>query len=103
MPLDVVLPEKIKITFSPRLAICASTCAVAPLPMPTMAITAPTPMMIPSAVSTERILFRRNARYATLNVGAIRTVQGWSVGVLFGAATDLKRAAGELKEAVMNQ
>jgi hypothetical protein len=27
--------------------------------------------MIPSAVSTERSLFRRNARSATLNVGAI--------------------------------
>jgi len=26
------------------LAICASTCAFAPLPIPTMAITAPTPM-----------------------------------------------------------
>src|SRR5436309_370030 len=68
MPLDVVLPEKIKITFCPRLAICASTCAFAPLPTPTMAITAPTPMMIPSAVSTERILFRRNARSAIVNV-----------------------------------
>jgi hypothetical protein len=65
IPLDVVLPEKIKITFSPRLAICASTWALAPLPIPTMAMTAPTPMMIPSAVSTERILFRRSARNAT--------------------------------------
>jgi len=72
MPLDVVLPEKMRITFCPRLAICASTCALAPLPMPTIAITAATPIMIPSAVSTERILFRRSARYATLNVGAIR-------------------------------
>jgi len=33
----------------------------------------------------------------------MRMVQGWSVGGLFGAATDLKRAAGELKKAVMNQ
>src|SRR6266436_8085654 len=72
IPLEVVLPEKTKITFCPRLAICASTCAFAPLPIPTMAMTAPTPMMIPRAVSTERILFRRNARYATLNVGPLR-------------------------------
>src|SRR5947207_8311036 len=27
MPLEVMLPEKIRITFCPRLAICASTCA----------------------------------------------------------------------------
>ena len=48
---------------------------------PTIAITAPTPMMIPSAVSTERILFRRSARYATLNVGAMRMglVNGYRV------------------------
>jgi hypothetical protein len=31
-------------------------------------MTAPTPIIMPSAVSTERILFRRNARNATLNV-----------------------------------
>jgi len=30
-------------------------------------------------------------------------IQGWSVGVLLGAATDFKRAASELKKAVMNQ
>jgi hypothetical protein len=34
----------------------------------TIAMTAPTPMMIPSAVRTERILFRRNARNAILKV-----------------------------------
>src|SRR5437867_7341951 len=36
--------------------------------MPTIAITAPTPMMIPSAVSPDRILFLLNARRATLRV-----------------------------------
>src|SRR4051812_24483872 len=78
MPLAVVLPEKIRMTFSPRLAICASTCAFAPLPMLTMAITAPTPMMIPSAVSADRSLLRRNARPAILNVDAslIRQASG---------------------------
>ena len=68
MPLEVTLPEKIRITFSPRLAICASTCALAPLPMLTIAMTAPTPMMMPSAVRTERSLFRRRARKAILKV-----------------------------------
>ena len=67
-PLAVMLPEKIRITFSPRLAICASTCAFAPLPMPTIAMTAPTPMMMPSTVRTERSLFRRRARKAILKV-----------------------------------
>src|SRR2546423_14662315 len=33
-----------------------------------MAMTAPTPMIMPSAVSAERSLFRRRARNATLNV-----------------------------------
>src|SRR6266700_3171229 len=74
MPLEVVLPEKMRITFCPRLAICASTCDFAPLPIPTIAITAPTPMIMPSAVSTERILFRRKARNATLNVDPTLTV-----------------------------
>src|SRR5213593_1809125 len=55
-------------TFWPRLATCASTCARAPLPMPTMVITAPTPMMMPSAVNPERILFLFNARRATWSV-----------------------------------
>ena len=36
--------------------------------MLTMAMTAPTPMMMPSTVSTVRILFRRRARKAILKV-----------------------------------
>ncbi len=76
IPLEVVLPEKIRITFCPRLAIWASTCAFAPLPMPTIAMTAATPMMMPSAVSTERILFRRRARNAMLRVDPIFICSG---------------------------
>jgi hypothetical protein len=56
------------ITFCPRLAICASTCAFAPLPIPTIAMTALTPMIMPRAVRTDRSLFRRSARKAMLNV-----------------------------------
>ena len=56
------------ITFWPSAAMRASTCALAPLPMPTMAMTAPTPMMMPSIVSAVRILFRRSARKATLRM-----------------------------------
>jgi hypothetical protein len=39
--------------------------------MPTMAMTAPTPMMMPKAVSVERILLRRSARSAIRSVAAI--------------------------------
>src|SRR5204862_7524421 len=48
-------------TFSPRLATCFSTWARAPWPMPSKAISEPTPMTMPSAVSAERSLFRPNA------------------------------------------
>ena len=69
-PLDQ-FPANTRTTFCPRLAICASTCDFAPLPIPTMAMTAPTPMMMPSAVSVERILLRRSARRAMRSVAAI--------------------------------
>jgi hypothetical protein len=52
----------------PRLAIFSWTEVLAPRPMPTMAMTAATPMMIPRIVSSERIAFRRKARQAILNV-----------------------------------
>src|SRR5438132_158477 len=55
-------------TFWPRLATCASTCALAPLPMPIIEMTAATPMMMPRAVSIERSLFRPSARIAILTV-----------------------------------
>src|SRR6266478_2199097 len=60
------LPEKMRMTFWPRLAICASTWLFAPLVMPTAEMTALTPMMMPSIVSTVRILFRLSARKAIL-------------------------------------
>src|SRR6185312_11174588 len=40
----------------------------APSPMLTMAMTAPTPMMMPRAVRIDRILLRRSARRATKTV-----------------------------------
>src|SRR5690242_17833645 len=68
MPPPVKLPEKTVTTFCPRLATCASTWDFAPLPMLTIAMTAPTPMMMPSAVRIERSLLRRRARRATMIV-----------------------------------
>ena len=47
------------------LSICAATEACAPWPMLTMAITAETPMMMPSIVNAARILLRSRARKAT--------------------------------------
>ena len=41
---------------------------LAPSPMLTMEITAPTPMMIPRPVRNDRILFRARARKAILKV-----------------------------------
>ena len=58
----LTLPEITRMTFCPGCAICASTWALAPLPIATIAMTAPTPMMMPSIVSTVRSLFRRSAR-----------------------------------------
>ena len=79
IPPVVKLPGKTVMTFSPRLATWASTCALAPLPMLTIAMTAPTPMIMPSAVRMERILLRRSARKATLIVLMMRMVRRRSV------------------------
>src|SRR5690242_14457501 len=51
--------------FVPMLSICACTDADAPWPILTIAITADTPMMMPSIVNAARILFRTSARKAT--------------------------------------
>src|SRR5579884_1184466 len=61
-------PELTKSMLEPRFAICFCTVWSAPCPIPTIAITAPTPMMMPSMVRTERILFRASARKAICNV-----------------------------------
>ena len=45
--------------FVPIAANASSTCAFAPSPMATIAMTAPTPMMMPSVVRNERILLRK--------------------------------------------
>ena len=52
----------------PAFAICCEIVACAPWPMLTMAITAPTPMIMPSMVSVDRSLFRPSALSAILKV-----------------------------------
>jgi hypothetical protein len=47
---------------------CSSIVAWAPRPSATIVMTAPTPMIMPSIVSTVRILFRLSALSAIRNV-----------------------------------
>src|SRR6266478_6363079 len=61
-------PGGIKTTCVPMAWIPCWTMYCAPWPMLTTAITAPTPMMMPSMVSADRILFRASARSASRNV-----------------------------------
>jgi hypothetical protein len=53
--------------FVPMEAMRASTWALAPRPMATIVMNAPTPMMMPRAVSSARILCRKSALVATRN------------------------------------
>jgi hypothetical protein len=54
--------------FVPIAANACSTCDFAPAPMAIIAMTAPTPMMIPRVVKNERSLLRKTARSATRRV-----------------------------------
>ena len=58
-------------TLAPSAAIRSSTAFCAPEPSATMVITAPTPMMMPSIVSTDRSAFDRIDEMATANVSPI--------------------------------
>ena len=63
-----MLPGRTMIRLLPMLWICCCIRAVAPAPTPTIAITAATPMMMPSMVSAERALFTLRARSAILTL-----------------------------------
>src|SRR5215472_9393446 len=65
MPPRFIEPALTKSIFDPIAAICCCTCSRAPWPKATMAITAPTPIMIPSMVRPERSLLRASARNAS--------------------------------------
>ena len=64
-PPEVVLPGRTRRRFEPTEEIWAEILRFAPSPMATMTMTAPTPMIIPSIVRAERILFARRERNAT--------------------------------------
>jgi hypothetical protein len=60
-----VLPGSTRRRFEPTEAIWAAIRSLAPAPMATMMMTAATPMIIPSIVRMERILFARRDRNET--------------------------------------
>src|ERR1019366_6752968 len=64
IPLRVTVPAPTNNRFEPIAWICSCTVCRAPCPTPNIAITAPTPMMMPSMVRIERILLRPRARIA---------------------------------------
>ena len=67
-PPCVKLPALMLMTLVPADLTCSSMVACAPRPSATIVITAPTPMIMPSMVSTVRILLRLSA------LSAIRSV-----------------------------
>src|SRR5690242_20658301 len=79
----------------PIAANCSCALAAAPWPMPTTAMTAPTPMMVPNIVRAERNLLRANARIASRNA-AERSITTTSIldrrQRLQHLARDLRRA-----------
>src|ERR1700726_1104716 len=58
------VPDWTNNILDPMAAICCCACCCAPWPTLTMAITAPTPIMMPSMVRMERSLLRAKARMA---------------------------------------
>src|SRR5690606_6305116 len=65
MPPNICWPGRTVSTFAPSDASCPSTCRCAPSPSATIVITAAMPMITPSMVRKERILFARIAERAT--------------------------------------
>jgi hypothetical protein len=74
IPPLVELPDMTIIRFDPILAICSAILLFAPEPTAIIAITAPTPMMIPSIVRAERILFTIRALRAILRLARRRVI-----------------------------
>ncbi len=80
-PPVLMLPGKMVIMFVPADLICSSICAWAPVPMATIAMTAATPMIIPSIVKAVRILLRPSA------LNAIRSVINMDIGSISAGAS----------------
>jgi hypothetical protein len=78
-PPEDVEPGRIMRRLLPMLDICSEICWLAPEPTATMAITAPTPMIMPSMVREERILFTQRARNDIFMVEGILIIKLISV------------------------
>src|SRR3990172_9538481 len=61
-PPEVVLPGRTRRRFDPTMEIWAAMRSFAPVPIATIAITAATPMTMPSIVRIDRIRFARSDR-----------------------------------------
>jgi hypothetical protein len=64
----VTWPGKIISTFAPILEMVFSICSEEPLPISIIAMTAPTPMMMPRHVRMDRVTFRCSALSAERSV-----------------------------------
>src|SRR5512143_1311154 len=71
-PPCVTAPGKIMMKLAPSELMFDWIDTAAPLPMPFVTMTHPTPMTIPSIVSAERILFRAIERSPTFTMLAVR-------------------------------
>ena len=71
MPPEFAAPGVTMSMLLPRLAIESSTLLLTPMPMETIAMTAATPMMMPSMVRTERILFAKSSCRAMVMLSQI--------------------------------
>ena len=80
----VMAPGVMMTRLAPRLSICLSTAACAPEPMAMDAMTAPTPMMIPSMVRSERLMLRRSAFHA-VRMRTMRLMPGLPAAAAFAA------------------
>jgi hypothetical protein len=70
----VELPERTMSKFDPILAICSAIRLFAPEPTAIMAMTAPTPMMIPNIVRVDRILLTISALKAIRRLARRRVI-----------------------------
>src|SRR5262245_16131432 len=85
--------------FAPRLWMLSATARFDPWPISTMAITAATPITMPSVVRAERRTFRLSASRATRTVGGRIVIARSSTKWVTRSASDATRGASRLLSA----
>src|SRR2546423_1299049 len=91
----LMVPAPTYSRLEPMAAMRCCTCCCAPWPSATMAITAATPMMMPSIVSVERILLRASARSA-IRIVAISSIIHGAASSVFQCRHGLQHLARRL-------